>query len=347
TTIFPQDETGAYMNDKFISVAVQLDTTAKDAADTRAWYADGHELAARYHIRAYPTYMIFAPDGHAVHRLVGSRLTANDFINDLSSSFDSTKQYYTLLDEYDHGRRDTAFLHAVAMACVNAYDLTAGKKIARDWLATQQGQFSRDAVGLEIAYTSKSTDEYFPVFTKHAAEVDRTMGPGTAERLVRNVLMSEGADRKKGDDRPADWQAVHAKIARFLPAEADELTARIKVNYYRSRNDWPAFEHAIVAYMKTYGGKMSDPELNDIAWSVFQKCADMSCVSDVLDWSKRLKDAKEPAFMDTYANILYKLGKKDEAIALETKAAGLAGTADKAGYQATIGKMKKGEKTWE
>jgi hypothetical protein len=51
--------------------------------------------------------------------------------------------------------------------------------------------------------------------------------------------------------------------------------------------------------------------------------------------------------MDTYANILYKMGKKDDAITWEQKAADLSASADeKAGYQATIDKMKKGEKTW-
>ena len=36
----------------------------------------------------------------------------------------------------------------------------------------------------------------------------------------------------------------------------------------------------------------------------------MSCVSEVLDWSKRLRDNNIAAYEDTYANILYKLGKK-------------------------------------
>jgi thiol-disulfide isomerase/thioredoxin len=48
TTIFPQEETGNYFNDKFISVAVQLDTTAGDADNVKAWYADGHNIAAKY-----------------------------------------------------------------------------------------------------------------------------------------------------------------------------------------------------------------------------------------------------------------------------------------------------------
>jgi thioredoxin-related protein len=343
TTIFPQKESGDYMNDKFVSVAVQLDTTAGDADNIKAWYADGHDIAVRYGVRAYPTYLIFAPDGHIIHRMVGSRLDAKSFIADVSATFDSTKQYYALLDQYKNGRRDTAFLHQVAMACFNAYDLTAGKPIAEDWLATQPDLFSRDALYLQESFTRNSTDKYFSTFTDHPAEVDKILGPGFAKMKVRNVFLGEIPNRKPGDNRPPDWAALHAKIAAKLPGDADEFTARVKVNYYLSKKDFPNFEKAIVAYMKTYNNKMDDNDLNNIAWSVFQNCPDMTCVSEVLDWSKRLKDNNTAAFVDTYANILYKLGKKDDAIALETKAMTLAGSTDKASFQETIDKMKKGE----
>ncbi len=346
TTIFPQKESGDYMNDKFVSVAVQLDTTAKDADDVKAWYADGHDIAANYGVRAYPTYLIFAPDGHVVHRMVGSRLDAKSFVADVSGSFDSTRQYYTLLDQYNRGHRDTAFLHKVAIACLNAYDLTNGGPVAKDWLATQTDLFSRDALYLQDVFTRTSSDPYFSTFTDHAAEVDKALGPNVAEAKVRSIFMSEVPIRKPGDNRPPDWAGLHKKIAAKLPASADELTARIKVAYYLSKKDFPEFEKAIVGYMKTYSDKMSDDELNNVAWGVFQGCSDMTCVSEVLDWSKRLKNNNNAAYMDTYANILYKLGKKDDAIAQETKAVSLASDADKPGLQETLGKMKKGEKTW-
>jgi thiol-disulfide isomerase/thioredoxin len=191
TTIFPQAEAGTYMNDKFISVKVQLDTTASDADNIKAWYADGHDIAVKYGVHAYPTYLIFAPDGHIVHRLVGSRLDAKSFIADVSTSFDSTQQYYTLLDQYQQGRRDTAFVHKVAMACFHAYDLKGGRPVAEDWLATQSDLFSTDALYLQESFTTKSTDKYFSTFTDHPAEVDKVLGPGFAEMKVRNVYMNE------------------------------------------------------------------------------------------------------------------------------------------------------------
>ena len=298
-------------------------------------------------VRAYPTYLVFAPDGRIVHRLVGSRVDAKSFITDVSASFDSTRQYYALLDQYKNGRRDTAFLHKVAMACLNAYDITGGEPVANSWLATQSDLFSQDALYLQASFTRKGTDKYFSTFTDHPAEVDKVLAPGFAEMKVRNIYLGEVPARQPGDSRPPDWAAFHKKIAARLPAQADELTARVKVNYYMGKKDWPGFEKAIVAYMKTYNDKMTIDELNNIAWSVFQGCPDMTCVSDILDWSKRLKDDNSSAFVDTYANILYKLGKKDDAIALETKAVSLASDPDKPGLQETLDKMKKGEKTWD
>jgi hypothetical protein len=131
------------------------------------------------------------------------------------------------------------------------------------------------------------------------------------------------------------------------PAYAAEVTSKSKVLYFQQRHDWPHFQGAVVAYMQQYGAHATAEELNDYAWTVFQNCPDMTCVADALDWSKRsFNDKPNPGYMDTYANILYKMGKKDDAITWEQKAADLTSGDEKAGYQTTIDKMKKGEKTW-
>ncbi|HWB92558.1 MAG TPA: TlpA disulfide reductase family protein [Puia sp.] len=345
TKIFPQKASGDYFNDRFVSVAIQLDTTSKDTGDIKAWYADAHAIAKEYHVNAYPTYLVFAPDGHIVHRLVGSRIDAKRFIADVAEAFDSTKQYYTLIGEYDRGRRDSAFLHRLALQCVNAYEMERGKPVIEAYLSTQHDLLTRDNIILLVRSITKSTDKYFSVLTDHAAEIDKVMNGPVAAKVVRDIYLKEGAGQSVGDNRPPNWKALHARIAAHLPAEADELTARIKVNYYRDKKDWPKFETAMVAYMKGYGAKMSDMDLNNIAWAVFQNCPDMTCVADILDWSKHLSETNNPAYLDTYANILYKLGKKEDAIALEEKALSI-DASDKANYQATIDKMKKSEKTW-
>jgi thioredoxin-related protein len=345
TQVFPQKESGDYFNDKFISVSVQLDTTKADNDIVRAWYADGHDIATKYGVRAYPTYLIFTPDGSPLHRMVGAQKT-DKFITALAAAFDTTAQYYTLLDQYQHSRRDSAFLRRLALECDQVYDGKNTRLVATAYLATQTDLMNRNALMLADACTSKITDPYFDLFANHGTEIDKIMGDGVAEAKIRSIFVSDALNMSTGADQQPNWKKVHATIAGKLPAQADEMTARIKVNYYRAKKDWPDFEKVMVAYMKTYSDHMSIGDLNSIAWAVFQGCPDMTCVSDILDWSKGLKTG-DPAFMDTYANILYKLGKKDEAIALETKAVSLTPDAEKGDLQSTLDKMKKGEKTWD
>lgn len=346
TVIFPQGEAGDFFNDKFVNIEVQLDTTAKDNDRVKSWYADAHTIMTQYAINAFPTYLIFAPDGRVLHRIVGGSNTAKMFINNVQEAFDTTKQYYTKLEQFEKGRRDSAFLHQLALQAHDAYDLATGKKVAKIFLASQSSLFTPAALNLITTYTTRSTDEYFGFLAEHASEIDQVIGAGKSKSKVREIFLNEG--NRLGWDKKSvpDWAAIQKKIAARLPGEADEITMRIKINYYNVKRDWPGFEKAIVSYMKQYSHLMSDGELNSLAWNVFEHCTDMKCVSQILDWSKQLENAKDPAYLDTYANLLYKLGKKDAAIALEQKALDISQPNDRSGIQSTLDKMKKGEKTW-
>ena len=111
-----------------------------------------------------------------------------------------------------------------------------------------------------------------------------------------------------------DWTKIDAEVAKKYPGQAPEAVAKAKGIWYQYKGDWNNYQPAIIEYMKKYGTNASPDELNSYAWTVFQNCPDMKCVSEALDWSKRsFESDKNPAFLDTYANILYKLGKKDEA----------------------------------
>lgn len=94
-------------------------------------------------------------------------------------------------------------------------------------------------------------------------------------------------------------------------------------------------------------------ELNDIAWKFFEKVTDLESLNNALSWSKRSLDIYPNNFMylDTYANLLYKLGQKKKAISMQTKALNIVkktkNEEEITNYATTLQKMKSGEKTWE
>ena len=90
-------------------------------------------------------------------------------------------------------------------------------------------------------------------------------------------------------------------------------------------------------------------KLNNISWKVFEEVSDKAMLQNALAWSKRSLELtpQNAGWMDTYANILYKLGQKEEAIAKEEEALSIIDKKDASGYEETIRKMKAGEKTWK
>lgn len=91
--------------------------------------------------------------------------------------------------------------------------------------------------------------------------------------------------------------------------------------------------------------------INVLAGIIIRKISDVKVLQDALRWSNRTLEIypNNGSFMNTNANLLYKLGRKDEAIAkLETAIHYYTEVekGDTNGFKKTIEKIKAGEKTW-
>lgn len=100
-------------------------------------------------------------------------------------------------------------------------------------------------------------------------------------------------------------------------------------------------------------------ELNEFAWNFYQMSDNFGDLEKALGWSKKsmewfdeLTKGKghpmslgNPAYIDTYAHLLYKLGRKEEAVQWQTKAveAQKVTGAPASSFEATLEKMKTGK----
>ena len=345
--IFPMEDVGNFFNKSFINVKVQLDTTKADNEEVKGWYADAHGIMTDYKVNVFPTYLFFDPNGKLVHRAIGSS-SADVFITKASDALNPEKQYYVLLDKYTAGEKSPEFLRKMAVSALEVYDRDNSSKISKEYLATQKDLLTKENLDFIDKFTQSSKDPGFALIMNNEKKYDEVKGRGAANKKLVEIITNEDlypALFKRGSPTP-DWTALHNTITTKYPRYGKEVISTGKVMYYQSKSDWPNFQTAVLAYMNSYGAGASSAQLNTFAWTVFENCKDMTCVKEALDWSRRSFAQKEdPMYMDTYANILYKMGKKDEAIKWEEKALALAG-GDKT-YQETLDKMKRGEKTWK
>jgi tetratricopeptide (TPR) repeat protein len=272
---------------------------------------------------------------------------AQPFIARSKDALDPDKQYYAQLEKYEKGNREDAFLRKFALSALAAYDSKTAQAVSKEYFDKQKDLFTKENLELLAKFTTSSKDKGFPIFLKEGDKANKILGAGKAEGIVMGIVSNEEVFPKifKKDAGTPDWTALQSELTAKYPPLAEEVVAKSKVMYYSYNKDADNSVSSIVAYMKKYGHKASPQELNEFAWTIFETCKDMKCVEDALSWSKRsFSENQDPNFMDTYANLLYKLGRKEEAISWQEKAVGLA--KDKKALEETLNKMKKGEKTW-
>jgi hypothetical protein len=100
--------------------------------------------------------------------------------------------------------------------------------------------------------------------------------------------------------------------------------------------------------MKNVETQVLANKLNNLAWTYFQTMTDPADLTKALAWSRRsIELERSPAQLDTYAQLLGKLGRKADAIKYEEEALAKAKAAGEntAEYERTLAAFKKAKKT--
>lgn len=127
------------------------------------------------------------------------------------------------------------------------------------------------------------------------------------------------------------------------------------VRTYHTEKDCKNLVAAATYYADSFSTFLSANALNTWAWTLFEYSSSKDELSLALEWIKRSNDLEpnSPEFLDTYANVLYKLGSVNEALAWEQKAIDAEDSRAKKNnaistsvFRQCLEKMKKGEKTW-
>lgn len=376
--VYPKTNVGDFYNTHFISVRAQMDSSKNDNEEVRNWYADAHNLQAQFHIRAFPTFLFFSPDGKIVHRAVGAHRDT-DFINLGKKALNPEKQYYTLLTNYRQGNKDfkkMVYLAAIAGmsgdkkladTIAGDYKLNYLDKLSEEGLCTKE---NLDFIG-QYPNLVNSKDGFFHLFYNSPEKADQIAGQkGLSDLLANWVISMEEIFSKLYDSNnkaltasPA-WDAMTETIAKKYNREtAEKLVLDAKLKFYPYVGNWKEYaKWEDFNIIKNPPKSISEVEtLNQAAWSnVFEHCKDKGVLTRAIAWSDLCIQLQPESiitsqFYDTKANLLYKLGKVNEAIVCENKAIDqddqfVKKSGTKTGYTTgfyeNLAKMKKGEPTW-
>lgn len=346
--IFPLPEVGKFYNDNFICYKIDAEK------------GEGIELAKKYEVRAYPTYIFVKSDGTLFFRALGS-MEASQFIEVAKSALaelNDPKPLAVWEKEYAAKKNDPAFLLAyinkrsgMGVSSVNLVDdylkLIPETERTSDAVAELYKKEGTEMKVTSLAYKNLMANR--AVFSKKLS--------GTMDEILIEGIMNTMRDAARAKDEIMLSPALSAydQLSQNPPQALQKEEIYMQY-YFRTKDTEKYLKYASEFCNKLMKKGLSSPDknevsanLNSVAWKFFDLTSDVMKLQEALSWSKRsLEIAPGTAmFMDTYANLLYKLGRKDDAIATEEVAIRKAEKEDVAEYQKTLAKMKAGEKTWK
>ncbi|MEO3402811.1 thioredoxin fold domain-containing protein [Mucilaginibacter sp. CAU 1740] len=145
-----------------------------------------------------------------------------------------------------------------------------------------------------------------------------------------------------------DWAKVEKEVVAKYGANGEQAIWDAIAFQYYAKKDVPAFVQMKNKIQRKYPSRIDNFTKGNDAWFVFEnaKDSDNTSLQAALKWSKAIVD-EEPnngGNLDTYANLLYRLGYKDESLEWEAKAVKADPLRKEIGEN--FEKMKRGEPTW-
>ncbi len=148
------------------------------------------------------------------------------------------------------------------------------------------------------------------------------------------------------------WEELLDSVHSLQAGKAEERIVGTTIISYMNRmmkgeeNTFDKFVKAVSYYEKNYPTMINVLGLNNWAWFSFLKTDNKTYLEKAIEWSKKSVElgGGSSMYLDTYANLLYKAGRKSEGLKFEEKAC--AKDPNIGEFKDTLEKMKKGEPTW-
>lgn len=298
--VFPQKSVGDYYNSHFVNAKIDMEK------------GEGIELAKKYNVKAFPTYLFVDGNGEVVHRTLGY-VEENDFIQFAKDAGDPNKRLIALKQKFENGEKDPEFLKNLAgLTMYNDAEFAAR---VLDRYFTEKPEFDRDDIQMLLSATQSTESPLYKTFVAKKAEITKILPAERYEAFDKNIKVNTAirkaynADTKKWNDN-----SFMAETQKFLTKdEAERILKRAKASRALKDKDIDTYEKTTIELYKDPSASSSE-ELNSIAWNFFENVTNKTSLTKAVTWAQEsVKKNENYANTDTLANLYNKIGDKKNA----------------------------------
>lgn len=309
--IFPLQAVGDYYNSHFVNAKIDMEK------------GEGIELAKKYNVKAYPTYLFVDGDGEIVHRTLGY-VEEKDFIQFAKDAGDPNKRLTALKQKFENGEKDPEFLKNLAGLTIYSDTEFAGKVLERYF--SVKTSLDQDDVQMLLSGAQTSDSPLYKIFQSKKADITKVIPAEQYDAIDKSIKVSTLFKKSYNKDTKT-WNDNYflTEAQKFMPKEeAEKILKKTQAGRALRDKDFATYEKLTMELYKDPSAASSE-ELNSIAWNFFENVSNKPSLEKALAWAQEsVKKNENYANTDTLANLYNKVGDKKNAKLWAEKAIALA-----------------------
>jgi thioredoxin-related protein len=284
------------LNEYFIPVKMDMEN------------GEGIKLAMKYHVTGFPSFLFFDPEGNYIYQIAGYQ-KPDEFKKLLKNvlsgavTFRATGISNSIDEEYPD-------FYVKAFAGNGKRTFPKAEEV-NNYLATQNDLASE--VPWAVIARFPVGEKYNNYFFENIEVYRQNFGPVMVADKVNAVLgsMLDDAIKTKND---ALFNKVLSLIERYVKEDQSGAKIYTSLAYYKGIKNWPKYFESANMYINVNAYSNTD-FVNTICWTLYENVADRQVLNTASEWMKKVTEAEPKyAYLDTYASLLYKAGRNNEAI---------------------------------
>lgn len=300
--IFPLPAVKEYYNANFINARIDMEK------------GEGRDIALKYQVRSYPSYLFLNGDGEVVMKNYGY-IGEQDFIAIAKEANNPLLLNGNPKELFEKGESDPAFL--LNMMRQNAQtDYELAKKVSeRYFLAKKSQQLTRDDIGMLLYFVKSTSDANYQIFKEKKSDIVKEMSEDIYNQFDVNIKISKVMESALNQDTGIIDDDYFFKNAIPLVGKVEAETAlnRMKVIYYPNVGNYREYEQAALIYYKN-ADDFDAAELLKAAWIFSEHVDDKISLKKAEEWAeKSVMKAETAENTLILAKIYDKTGKKANA----------------------------------
>lgn len=308
-TVFTQKEVGAFYNDNFICMKIDMEKP------------EGIAFQKKYPVSAFPTLYYIDGNGETIFHTKGARNT-EQFIalgRDVLGKTDKSGDYAV---KYDEGDRDPELIYNYVKALNKA-----GKpslKISNDYLKSQNDLTTDFNLRFILEATIEADSRIFDMLVKHRKAIAKLESEKVVDQKIKAACKATALKALEYESEDLHNEAK-SKMKAHCPDHAAAFAYEVDMNYYRKMDDVKNFLKVCNTYAKK-AVKNNAKELHNLSKDLKISFADQKDAMKTAEKfaKKAAQNGGTYEYYYTYAEILMMNGKKSEALKMANKSFELA-----------------------